>query len=46
MSNERNHATVSKDLIFSNWLLMYLAGNDCDSDNSSASPGGYLVQRF
>ena len=29
-----------------NWLLMYLAGNYCDSDNSSASPGGVVLQRF
>ena len=31
---EGNHGPVSKDLLFSNWLLMYPAGNYCDSDNS------------
>ena len=29
-----------------NWLLMYLAGNYCDSDNSSASPGGCFLAGF
>jgi len=27
-----------------NQLLMYLAGNYCDSDKSSASPGGGLTR--
>jgi hypothetical protein len=34
------HTPVTKDLLFSNWLLMYLAGNYGGSDNSSAFPGG------
>ena len=42
----QHHNSVSKDLLFSNWLLMYLAGNYCDSDKSSASPGGVVLQRF
>ena len=29
---------VVRGFFFSNWLLMYLAGNYCDSDKSSASP--------
>ena len=29
-----------------NWLLMYLARNYCDSDNSSASPGGCFRAGF
>ena len=35
-----NHGPVSKDLLFSNCLLMCLAWNYCDSDNSVASPDG------
>ena len=28
-SRNSNHGPVSKDLLFLNWLLMYLAGNYC-----------------
>ena len=32
------HTPVTKDLLFSNWLLMYLAGNYCDSDQGGRRP--------
>lgn len=38
--DDSNHGPVSKDLLFSNWLLMCLAGNYCDSDKGFAFPGG------
>ena len=30
--NNSNHGPVSHDLLFSNWLLMFLAGNYCHRD--------------
>ena len=43
-SGDSNHGPISKDLLFSNWLLMYLAGNYCDSNNGYSSPGGVSAQ--
>ena len=36
--NNSTHGPVSNDLLFSNWLLMCLAWNYCDSDKSVTSP--------
>ena len=38
-----NHGPVSKDLLFSNWLLMCLAGNYCGRINAMP-PRGMLTQ--
>ena len=34
--NNSSHGPVSKDLLFSNWLLRCLAWNYCDSENNDS----------
>ena len=36
--NNSSHGPVSKDLLFSNWLLMYLAGNYYNYSDVSPCP--------
>jgi len=42
--NNSNHGPVSKDLLFSNWPLMCLAGNYCDNDKGFTAPGRLSYQ--
>ena len=45
-SHDSNHGPVSKDLLFSNWLLMCLAGNYGDSDKSRPTEQCYLFRHI